>query len=146
MIQLAHVATGAITGRHRDGIIDALVAGLGMHALMDLVPHGEVHDDEFEATTAIIGVLAIAARHGVSSPATWGAIGSVLPDLEHVLPRRIRPARALFPTHRWSALHGWETKPLALPAWAQAVLGGAAIGAMAAMGRRLVTDDASSRR
>lgn len=136
MIQLAHVASGALAGRTRGGILDALLAGVAAHGAMDLVPHGEVHDDAFEAATAAAGVLAIAARHGFASPVTWGAIGGVLPDLEHVLPRGIRPARALFPTHRWAALHGWETKPLALPAWAQGTLGGLVIGVVALAGRR----------
>ena len=131
MIQLAHVATGALAGRGRRGVVDALLAGIAAHGTMDLVPHGEVHDDAFEAVTAVAGVLAVASRHGVSSPVTWGAIGGVLPDLEHVLPRRIRPTRAIFPTHRWGVLHGWETKPLVIPAWAQAVLGGIVIGVVA---------------
>lgn len=136
MIQLAHVATGALAGRGRRGVLDALIAGAAAHGTMDLIPHGEVHDDAFEAATAIAGVLAIAARHGVASPVTWGAIGGVLPDLEHVLPRRIRPSRAVFPTHRWGILHGWETKPLAIPAWLQATLGGMVIGAVALAGAR----------
>ena len=131
MIQLAHVATGALAGRHRAGALDALLAGLATHAAMDVIPHGEVHDDEFEAVTAISGVLALAARHGFRSPIVWGAIGGVLPDLEHVLPRRIRPNAPIFPTHRVRWLHGWEDKPLALPAWVQATLGGAVIGAIA---------------
>jgi hypothetical protein len=136
MIQLAHVATGALAGRGRRGVVDALLAGIVAHGTMDLVPHGEVHDDAFEASTAIAGVLVIAARHGFGSPITWGAIGGVLPDLEHVLPAPIRPSRAIFPTHRWGILHGWETKPLTIPAWLQATLGGLVIGVIAAMRRR----------
>lgn len=136
MIQLAHVATGALAGRSCGGVLDALLAGVAAHGTLDLIPHGEVHDDAFEAVTGVAGVLAIAARHGFASPVTWGAIGSVLPDLEHVIPRRVRPSRAVFPTHRWSVLHGWETKPLALPAWAQATLGGLVIGVVALGGRR----------
>jgi hypothetical protein len=131
VIQLAHVATGALAERHAGGALDALLAGITAHATMDVVPHGEVHDDAFEAATAVAGVLAIAARYGLRSPITIGAIGGVLPDLEHVLPRRIRPARALFPTHRFGSLHGWEHKPLVVPAWVQALLGGAVIGALA---------------
>ena len=131
MIQLAHVATGALAGRARGGVLDALLAGLTTHAVIDVVPHGEVHDDAFEAVTAAVGVLAIAVRHGLRSPITWGAVGGVLPDLEHVLPRAVRPARAVFPTHRFSVLHGWETRPFAIPTWLQAVLGGLVIGAVA---------------
>jgi hypothetical protein len=141
MIQLAHIATGALAGRGRRGVLDALLAGVAAHGAMDLIPHGEVHDDQFEAVTAIGGVLAVAARHGATSPITWGAIGGVLPDLEHVLPRRIRPSTAIFPTHRWSRLHGWEHKPLAIPAWAQATLGGLVIGIVATVVRRQLPDE-----
>jgi hypothetical protein len=137
VIQLAHVATGALAGRGRRGVLDALLAGVAAHAAIDVVPHGEVHDDAFEAATAIAGVLAIAARHGAASPVTWGAIGGVLPDLEHVLPRRVRPARGVFPTHRVERLHGWDSLPLAIPAWLQAIVGGAVIGAIALAARRL---------
>jgi hypothetical protein len=59
--------------------------------------------------------------------------------MEH-LPQGIGKHVALFPTHRWGVLHGWETKPLAIPAWLQAVLGGAIIGAVAALVRRRAAD------
>jgi hypothetical protein len=142
MIQLAHVATGALAGRHRVGVLDALLAGLATHAAMDVIPHGEVHDDQFELVTGAAGVLAIAARHGWRSPITMGALGSVIPDLEHV-PKHFfgLETAPVFPTHRWGILHGWETKPLAIPAWVQAVLGGAVIGAIVATLRRRVDAD-----
>lgn len=146
VIQLAHVATGALAARvlaayalERDGELglrDAFVAGLVTHAAMDVIPHGEVHDEHFELVSGAAGVLALAARHGWASPITVGAIGAIVPDMEHipqVLGLRTPP---LFPTHRWGMLHGWETKPLAIPAWLQAVLGGAVIGALAAILRR----------
>lgn len=69
-----------------------------------------------------------------------GALGSVLPDLEH-LPKLVGiRTPPVFPTHRWGVLHGWETKPLAIPAWLQATLGGAIIGALVATLRRRVED------
>jgi hypothetical protein len=145
VIQLAHVATGALAGSGRRGVLDALLAGITAHGVMDVAPHGEVHDDAFEAATAVAGVLVIAARYGFASPVTWGAIGGVLPDLEHVIPRAVRPSRAVFPTHRWGILHGWETKPLAIPAWLQGVLGGAVIGAVAALHRARDGDRATNR-
>ncbi len=141
MIQLAHVATGALAGRGRTALRDAFLAGLATHAAMDVIPHGEVHDDGFELVTGAAGVLALAARYGWASPITIGALGSVVPDMEHVpklLGIRTPP---VFPTHRFGALHGWETKPLVIPAWLQAVLGGAVIGIFVAIGRRLATPD-----
>lgn len=104
---------------------------------MDVIPHGEVHDDYFELFSGAAGVVALASRYGWASPITVGAIGSIVPDMEHI-PQifGLRPP-ALFPTHRYGVLHGWETKPLAIPAWLQAVLGGAVIGVLVAIGRRL---------
>lgn len=132
MIQLAHVATGALAGRGRAGTLDALVAGLATHAAIDVIPHGEVHDQLFELVSGAAGVLALAARHGWRSPITIGAIGAIIPDMEH-LPQAVGiHQRAVFPTHRYARTHGWEHKPLAIPAWLQAVLGGAVIGALAA--------------
>ncbi|MCW2926690.1 MAG: hypothetical protein JWM86_658 [Thermoleophilia bacterium] len=139
MIQLAHVATGALVGRHARGSLDALLAGIAMHAAIDVIPHGEVHDEYLEMVTGAAGVLALATRYGWTSPITIGAIGGVMPDLEH-LPQGIGRHVALFPTHRFAWLHGWEWKPLAAPAWLQAIVGGAVIGAFAAQLRRRATD------
>lgn len=135
MIQLVHVATGALAGRRCSGTLDALVGGLAMHAAMDVIPHGEVHDHGFELVTGAAGVLTLAARHGWRSPVTLAAFGSVVPDMEHAPAMLGLRTTALFPTHRYGILHGWETKPLAVPAWLQAVLGGAVIGAVAALRR-----------
>ena len=137
MIQLAHVATGALAGRGRTALREAFLAGLATHAAMDVIPHGEVHDDYFELVTGAAGVLALAARHGWSSPITIGAIGSIVPDMEHIPQLFGVHAPPLFPTHRYGVLHGWETKPLAIPAWLQAVLGGAVIGIFVALRRRV---------
>lgn len=141
MIQLAHVATGALAGRGRTSLRDAFLAGLATHAAMDVIPHGEVHDDQFELVTGAAGVLVLAARYGWTSPITIGAIGSVVPDMEHVPSLVGLRTPPLFPTHRFAVLHGWETKPLAIPAWLQAVLGGAVIGIFVAIGRRLAAPD-----
>lgn len=133
MIQLAHVATGALAGRRCDGPLAAFVAGMTTHAVMDVAPHGEVHDEAFEMVSGAAGVVAIALRHGWRSPITLGAIGAIVPDMEHIPPHVGIPLPALFPTHRIGAIHGWEHKPLAIPAWLQAILGGAIIGALAAL-------------
>ncbi len=140
MIQLAHVATGALAGRGRSGLRDAFLTGLATHAAMDVIPHGEVHDDAFELCTGAAGVVLLAARHGWTSPITIGAVGSIVPDMEHVPQLFGLRTPPLFPTHRFGVLHGWETKPLAIPAWLQAVLGGAVIGALAATLRRRIEE------
>ena len=111
MIQLAHVATGALAGRHRAGALDALLAGITTHAVMDVAPHGEVNDEYFELFSGAAGVLALAARYGWRSPVTMGAIGAIIPDMEHLTQHVGLHKRALFPTHRYGSTHGWATKP-----------------------------------
>ncbi len=106
-----------------------------MHALMDVAPHGEIHDRSWEIWSSAAGIVTLAMRYGWMSPVTWGAIGGVLPDLEHVLPQRIRPRRAIFPSHRFKLLHS-ENPNLAVPAWLQVVAGGAVIGTLVAVGAR----------
>lgn len=134
MIELAHMATGVLAGRRCSGPADALLAGVVLHAIGDVTPHGEVNDRTFEVGSTAVGVGVLAARYGLQSPIVWGAIGSVLPDVEHVLPARLRSPRGYFPTHRFEWLHR-SGGPLAIPAWLQVVVGGAIIGAVAA-GRR----------
>lgn len=132
MIQLAHAASGALVGRSCNGVLDALVAGFVTHGVMDVAPHGEVHDDRFEILTGAAAILALASRYGWRSPVTMGAIGSVLPDMEHVPSLVGIKLPPLYPTHRWGRLHGWEHKPLAIPWRVQAIVGGAVIGMLVA--------------
>jgi hypothetical protein len=136
MIELAHAASGALVGRACDGPLDALIAGMAVHALGDVVPHGEINDTQFEVKTAIASIALLALRYGPGSPVVWGAVGGVLPDAEHVLPTSIKPERAMFPTHRYESLHASDGA-LAIPAWLQAIIGGAIVGALLMLRRRL---------
>lgn len=133
MIELGHIGTGALAGAHCDGALQAFVAGFASHGLMDIAPHGEIHDRAWEMVSTITGIAALAARLGPRSPVVWGAIGAVLPDVEHALPRPLR--RELYPTHRLKWTHSSDT-PLSIPAWAQVMIGGAVVGAFV-MRRRL---------
>lgn len=130
MIQLSHIGTGALAGTQCNGPIEALLTGVTLHGLMDVAPHGEVDDMGWELVSAVTAIGALIARLGLRSPVVWGAVGGVLPDLEHVLPKPVRSEEGLYPTHRIKWLHSSNT-PLALPAWAQVVLGGAVVGAFA---------------
>jgi hypothetical protein len=134
MIELGHIATGLLLGRRRRSALRALAVGIASHALFDITPHGEVNDRNFELASTVVGIGLLAARRGVRSPLVWGAIGAVLPDGEHVLPRSLRPNRDLFPTHRFHSLHSSDG-PWSIPAAAQVVLAGAVIGAVAAQRR-----------
>ena len=133
MIQLGHMATGLLAGKQCSGPVSALLAGVVMHGMMDVAPHGEINDRRWEIASVAVGVPLLAATCGWTSPLTWGAIGGVLPDAEHVLPAAIKPDGALYPTHRVDVLHSSDT-PLAAPAWLQVAVGGAALGFFAVRG------------
>lgn len=135
MIELGHIAVGALTGCTLDGPVSAFVAGMATHALLDVAPHAEIDDTMWELWSTAVGVVALAARFGWKSPIVWGAIGGVLPDAEHVLPRAVRPRHALFPSHNIDVLHS-ENPELAVPAWVQVVVGAAVVGALIFGSRR----------
>lgn len=135
MIELGHIATSALVTRSMSGPVTALLAGIAMHGLMDVAPHGEIHDEPWEIWSTAIGLIALTARFGPRSPIVWGAIGGVLPDLEHVLPASVKPSSPIFPTHSIDWLHS-ENDQLAIPAWLQVVAGSAVIGALVFRSRR----------
>lgn len=123
------MGTGAMIGSHYDSPLQAALAGVVMHGIMDIAPHGEIHDRQFEIATTAAGLAALGAGVGFRSPVWWGALGGVLPDAEHVLPRRLRGGRGgWFPTHYFKALHSSDA-PLSLPPAWQAILGGGILGA-----------------
>ena len=114
MIVSFHVATGAAAGtlvRSRTG---ALVVAPLTHLIGDLVPHEDIRSTAFEAASGAVGVLLVARSRGPLDAATVGAVAGSIPDLEHVLPWRLR-GRKLFPTHRF---HSWHRRG-GVPAWAQ---------------------------
>jgi hypothetical protein len=119
-----HVATGAAGGaitRSRPG---AVAVGLVLHALGDRMPHQDIASRRFEIRSGVACALALAARYGLSSPVTVGALAASAPDIEHVL-RLPRPGgRKLFPSHR---IHGWH-RAGGVPAWAQLLAAGAIVG------------------
>jgi hypothetical protein len=119
-----HVATGAAGGaitRSRPG---AVAVGLILHALGDRMPHQDIASRRFEIRSGVACALALAARYGLLSPVTFGALAASAPDIEHVL-RLPRPGgRKLFPSHR---IHGWH-RAGGVPAWAQLLAAGVIVG------------------
>lgn len=127
VIELAHIGVGALAGRELEGPVTAFLAGFISHGVMDIAPHGEINDEGFEMYSTLVGIGILAAKFGFGSPIVWGAIGGVLPDVEHVLPAGIKPARPLYPTHFIEELHSSDTE-LSVPAWMQVAFGGAVVG------------------
>lgn len=130
MIVSLHVATGAAAGAIAGTRTRALVTGVVLHALGDRMPHWDINDRRFEVASGVAAVVALAVRHGPTSPVVVGALASSAPDIEHIV-RLPRPGgRKLFPSHR---LHGWH-RPGGVPAWAQLLAAGVLLGAV--LGRR----------
>ncbi|MDQ3992497.1 MAG: hypothetical protein M3229_02445, partial [Actinomycetota bacterium] len=92
----------------------ALVAGPLVHALGDLTPHEDIPSTWFEAVSGALAVAFVARSRGPLHPTTIGALAASIPDVEHVLPWRLR-GRKLFPTHRHA---GWHKRG-GVPAWVQ---------------------------
>jgi hypothetical protein len=125
-----HVATGAAAGAIVGTRKRALVTGVVLHALGDRMPHWDIDDRRFEVGSGVAAVVALALRHGPTSPVVVGALASSAPDLEHII-RFPRPGgRKLFPSHRF---HGWH-RPGGVPAWAQLLAAGVLLGTV--LGRR----------
>jgi hypothetical protein len=79
--------------------------GLGLHALGDAVPHGDIPSRRFEIASGLALLGLLAARRGPLDPAVVGAAACAAPDLEHVLPIPKPHGRALFPSHRFGGWH-----------------------------------------
>lgn len=106
MIVSLHVATGALAGALAGSARTAIPVGLALHVAGDVIPHHDFRSRRFEFGSGVVGVLALALRRGFTDAATVGAIASSVPDLEHVLPLPQPGGRKLFPSHRWTNLHG----------------------------------------
>ena len=89
MIVSLHVAIGATIGACTRSRLAAFALGSGSHVAADAVPHRDFSSRPFELASGVTGVALLAVRRGPFDPATLGAVGAALPDLEHVvrLPR-----------------------------------------------------------
>jgi hypothetical protein len=131
MIVSLHVASGALVGALAGSRRRAFFLGLAAHAAGDAVPHWDVASRRFEIASGVAGLALLAATRGPTSPAVVGAIGSSVPDVEHVL-RLPRPGgRKLFPSHR---VRGWHRSG-GLSASKQLLAAGAILGALASTAR-----------
>jgi hypothetical protein len=122
-----HVASGALAGALAGSRTGALALGPLAHLLGDRMPHHDIHSRPFEIASGIAALLFLATRRGPLDPAVLGAVAASVPDVEHVV-RFPRPGgRKLFPSHRF---HGWH-RPGGVPTWAQLLVAGAILGALA---------------
>ncbi len=125
MIGAVHAVIGAALGSLIKKKKSAFAAGVVSHIIADALPH-----KDFQIPLEL-GLLAgtmtgIAAWRGVDSPEFWGALGAVIPDVEHGLVEAgtIDAEDRAFPTHIFDGkYHGVETDHR----WSQVIIAGAAI-------------------
>jgi hypothetical protein len=132
VIVAMHVATGAAAGALLRSRLAAVVAGVALHAAADRIPHEDFASRRFEVKCGVVGLASLALRRGLFDPATLGAIASVAPDVEHVVPLPRPGGRKLFPSHRIPGFH----RPGGISAQAQLLIAGFLLGLVLAQTNR----------
>jgi len=122
MLGAVHASIGAAVGSFFKKKSAAFLAGVVSHAIADAVPHNDL-SPAAEVPLLAATIVGIAAYHGVDSPVFWGALGGVMPDVEHglALTGVLKPEKRIFPTHiadgKW---HGRESSER----WSQLIITG----------------------
>jgi hypothetical protein len=112
MICGLHGLIGAALGKLLGNKQQAFAAGVASHLVADLVPHRDL-PVAVEVSLALGVTALMAVVEGTDSPAFWGAVGGMLPDVENAI-SYIRPETPmLFPTHQ--GLHGRKVEELLSP-------------------------------
>lgn len=99
-----HMIVGAGFGYKFAGSQEgAFAAGMVSHAALDAIPHYD-WPEWVQALTFIAGVLVtndLYNRSGQDQRVLWGAIGGMLPDIEHLLVKLaiIKRKQEIFPSH-----------------------------------------------
>jgi hypothetical protein len=114
----AHALAGGLAGALAGRPVPAFLAGMAMHAGLDILPHRDEEDPPLLHLAAdvcgVLAVLALAVMMGNFGMAA-GVIGGVIPDVENVPDVLFkRKFRKVFPSHwfehalppgsRWGAL------------------------------------------
>ncbi|MEJ5297290.1 MAG: hypothetical protein WHZ52_04550 [Armatimonadota bacterium] len=103
----AHACIGTVVGALTGSPGKALAAGVVSHAICDIIPHSEA-PRALDLVLAGAALGGIAAGFGARSAEFWGAVGAVIPDVEHglVLAGLMEEHHCLFPTHTGVLPHG----------------------------------------
>lgn len=103
----AHALVGAALGPTTGSAEGAFAAGLASHTLLDAMPHWEY--GVLTQVVLLVGAGAIIRQEYDRTGDVRliaGAIGGLLPDLEHVLRRLGWRSRSRFPSHDGTLPHG----------------------------------------
>lgn len=111
MTGAVHIGIGAAIGSILRRPSVSFAAGILSHIIADTLPH----KDFSAASEAVFTTAALAfvgTKYGWNSSETWGAVGAILPDIEHCLAvgKVIQPDRRFFPSHTNRMIkHGRKT-------------------------------------
>jgi hypothetical protein len=111
MCSVTHVAVGALIGSFFSGDLNGYLAAFGLglvsHIPLDIIPHFDFKDFRFDVVVSL-GLIAAVFLLGGFSPMLFGAIGSVLPDVENLLWKigLLEEKGKIFPTHSGLVKHG----------------------------------------
>lgn len=100
----SHMIVGAGLGHElADGPGGAFLVGVASHAVLDAIPHYD-GSGWFQNLTLIAGILVtrdLYNRSGQDPRVLWGAVGGMVPDIEHFLASRgiIKRGQKIFPSH-----------------------------------------------
>lgn len=121
MLGAVHACIGAGVGSFTGKKSAAFAGGVISHAIADALPHKDL-TPELEAPLLLAALAGIVYWKGFDSPEFWGALGGVIPDLEHALAFAgvTSPEQKVFPTHiDHGKFHGDETGD---ERWSQLIL------------------------
>lgn len=86
--------------------LQAFLIGMASHAVLDMIPHRSSRIDTPDAVARMAGGAAVLYDRwrgsGWDSRVLWGAVGGVIPDVEHLS----RKHKKVFPTHSGALPHG----------------------------------------
>jgi hypothetical protein len=125
-----HVATGGAVGALAGSRSRALLLGPPAHLLGDRIPHQDIASRRFEIGSGLACLALLAARRGVFSAVTLGAVAASAPDLEHIFPALRPRGRKLFHGGR-----GWHRSG-SFSANLQLLAAGAIVGFLLSPSRR----------
>ncbi|HVP56502.1 MAG TPA: hypothetical protein VMU02_00260 [bacterium] len=107
MCSVTHVAVGALLGSLVNNALAAFGLGVVSHIPLDAIPHFDFKDFRLDAVESVVFLVAVLVVGGLS-PMLFGAIGSVLPDIENLLWKvgLLDENHKIFPTHSGLVKHG----------------------------------------
>jgi len=110
-----HILAGGALGCLIDRPVPAVLAGVGSHMVMDVMPHYDPDTELGYVVDSLLGLITLIYIAGssrirgldTSHAILWGAIGGALPDTELLvnLVEDVSPEQYVFPSHDGTLPH-----------------------------------------